>query len=151
MQNDGIKEYNKSSFVKHTKMNLMHLAKVFAFLFILFFGSCSKNEKPVYTSETFILQFNDNLHSRVIPVFNNTDSLFTCFQPSEYVWNDNDTIQDFSLEYHTLETDLRNDIGVFDKLVVSGMAQFEKTAVEKKVIIQFYDEFRLWHCIMLAI
>ncbi len=141
MQNNGIMEYNKSSFVKDTKMNLMHLAKVFAFLFILFFGSCSKNEIPVYTSETFILQFNDYLHSRVIPAYKNTDSLFSCFQPSEYVWIDNDTIEDFSREYHTLETDLRNDIGVFDKLVVSGMAQFEKTAVEKKVIIQFYDEF----------
>ena len=118
-----------------------HLLFALALAFII--AGCDSDNVPERTpaavtvaGDQIRVDFNDQLHSRIVSAVNGEERLMGRFSPSEYVVIGGTETTDFALVDHTTEA-VDDEIGAGERHVLSGRAE----GLRKNVSISLYDAF----------
>ena len=98
--------------------------------------NCSENSKMLVKGQNIEIQFDRQLHSKVIATFNSQELQFGDFSPGEYVTVDGMKITDFLFEDNTSER-ISDDIGPATHYTITG----NNPKLKKQISIVHYDEF----------
>jgi alpha-galactosidase len=90
----------------------------------------------VVDGQNIRIEYNDELHSRVIAKFDRRNIQVGNYQPSEFILVDGDTMKDFHFVYKMNET-ISDNIGAGKKYVITG----NNGRFTKEISVVLYDDF----------
>ena len=82
------------------------------------------------------IEFNNQLHSRVIAKFDNQTNVLGGFSPSEFITVSGKDVTNFLLQDQKI-TDIKNEAGNIKQLVITGRSD----SLLKEIVINIYEDF----------
>jgi len=100
--------------------------------------SCGQVEKSAVQvdGKDVRIEFNNQLHSRVIAKFDNQKNILGGFSPSEFVTVSGKDVTNFLFE-NQKQTDIKNETGNIKQFVIAGKSD----SLRKEIVINIYDNF----------
>ncbi len=111
---------------------------LFSITTLLMVYSCT--QKPSISGKNFEIQFDQQLHSKIILHNVGKQPLMSDFQPSESLFLKTDTLKDFPLR-HLKTTLFQDSLGSGKALNITGLLERDSLRIEKQLQIKIYKNF----------
>lgn len=106
------------------------------FAFLIFISSVSATDNPKLENELIAIEYNTQLHSRIINKLPDSNEIMNNFSPSEHLILDNQSLSVFTLRNVEKIKD-KNSIGI----ILIGNYSYEKIQIRKEVTVSIQNQF----------